>query len=832
MIDTMLRDIRYALRLLRLSPAFALVAIVSLALGTGANTAIFQLLDAILLRTLPVQAPQELVEIRVDDMTHARGSWYRDAALTNPLWERVRDRKQAFLETFAWADESLDMSASGEFRGVAGLWVSGDFFRVLGVKPILGRVFTESDDRRGCGFTPGAVISYGFWQREFGGDASVIGRRVPMGKGQIEVIGVTPPGFFGLEVGRTFDIALPICSEPAWQGISGRLDSGTIWWLTVMGRLKPGVSTEQAGAFFQANSAGIFQTTLPADYPPASRKPYLAMKLITIPAGHGISRLRTRYSKPLALLLAIAGLVLLIACVNLANLILARGSARQREIAVRLAVGASRTRLACLLVSEGLLLAVAGAALGLLLARVLSRFLVSFLATSNDATSVELPQDLHIFGFAAGLAILTCLVFTAAPVLRAVRTDPGEALKAGGRAVTSGRERAGIRRVLVASQIAVSLVLLVGTLLFLESFRNLSKLDPGFDRHGLLVVDIDFLELHLTPGGVVSFRREILERLRAIPGVESAAEMVAIPLSGGSASNRIWVDGSDSAHARVSLLGSIGTEYFRTMKMPLLAGRAIDEHDLTALAKVAVVNQEFAREFTGGLNPVGKRLWMEATPYRPQTAFEIVGLVKNTKYRDLREEFQPLAFVPLSQATQQRSGARFMIRSGGRVDALVSPVRKTLTGMSPGIRYLFHEFDRWVQDSVLRERLMATLSTLFGVLALVLTAIGLYGVMSYTVARRTNEIGVRIAVGADRGAVIALILREAATVLAAGLSAGILLALAAGRAAAALLFGLAPSDPLAIALACVSLTIVAAAASSLPAWRAASVNPVSALRQD
>src|SRR5579864_5218410 len=461
MIDTMLQDIRYALRLLRLSPAFAIVAIVSLALGTGANTAIFQLLDAILLRTLPVKAPQELVELRIDDMTHARGSWYRDAALTNPLWEQIRDRKQAFLNTFAWADESLDMSASGEFRGVAGLWVSGDFFRALRVQPILGRVFTESDDRRGCGFAPGAVISYGFWQREFGGDSSVVGRRVPMGKGQIEVIGVTPPGFFGLEVGRTFDIALPICSEPAWQGMSGRLDSGTIWWLTVMGRLKPGVSTEQAGAFFQANSAGIFQATLPVGYPAASRMPYLAMKLITIPAGNGISRLRTQYSKPLALLLAIAGLVLLIACVNLANLILARGGARQREIAVRLAVGAPRARLARLLLTEGLLLAVAGAALGLLLARVLSRFLVSFLATGNDATSVELPQDFHIFGFAAGLAILTCLVFTAAPVLRAVRTDPGEVLRSGGRAMTSGRERAGIRRVLVASQIAVSLVLLV-----------------------------------------------------------------------------------------------------------------------------------------------------------------------------------------------------------------------------------------------------------------------------------------------------------------------------------------------------------------------------------
>jgi predicted permease len=832
MIDTMVQDIRYALRVLRLSPGFAFVAIITLALGTGANTAIFQLLDAIRLRTLPVRAPQELVELRIDDMTHARGNWRRDDALTNPLWEQIQKRQQAFSGVFAWADETWDMSQTGEFRAVAGLWVSGDFFPVLGIEPALGRLLKPADDRRGCGLTPGAVISYGFWQREFARDPSIVGRAILIGKNRIEVIGVTPPGFFGMEIGRTFDVALPICSEPVIAGTNGDLDSGTTWWLTVMGRLKPGLSRQQATALFQANSSAIFEATLPADYPPASVKPYLAMKLFAIPAGRGLSRLRDQYSRPLALLFGIAGLVLLIACVNLANLMLARASARQREIAVRLAVGASRTRLARQVVTEGLLLAVSGAGLGLLLARALSRFLVSFLATGSDPTLVDLPQDLRIFSFAAALAILTCLLFASAPVLRAARTDASEALKSGGRSVTLGRERLSLGRLLVASQLAVSLVLLTGTLLFARSLRNLNTLDPGFQQHGILVADIGLSGPELPSARAVSFRRELLERLRAIPGVEAVTEATIVPLTGGNWNNRVWMDGSDSAHGRVSLRTMIGPEYFRTLRTPLLAGRDFDEHDLTSVSKVAIVNEEFARRIVGGLSAVGRRFWIEITPYEPQTALDIIGVVKNTKYRDLREDFQPVFFVPLSQAALGRTRGRFLIRSSVRSESLVASVRSALGEISPDMRYLFHLYDAWVQDSLLRERLMATLSGFFGVLAVVLTGVGLYGVISYTVARRTNEIGIRIALGADRRAVIALILRETAAVLAAGLAVGAVLTLAVGRAAATLLFGLAPYDPLTLAIAGASLAVVAAAASYLPAWRASSVNPAIALRQD
>ena len=833
MIDALWQDTRYALRLLRLNPGFALVAIVSIALGTGANTAIFQLLDVISLRTLPVKAPQELVELRIDDMTHARGSWLRDNALTNPLWEQIRGHQETFQGTFAWADESWAISTKGEFRPVAGLWVSGDFFRVLGVQPMLGRVFALADDEGGCGQIPAAVVSYGFWRRELGGDAGVVGRKIAIGENRIEVIGVTPPSFYGLEVGRRFDIALAICSEPAWNRDEGRLNSGTTWWLTVMGRLKPGLSMAQAAAHFRSISHGIFEASLPADYPPVSVKPYLGMKLLVIPAGGGISRLREQYAAPLGLLMAIAGFVLLIACANLANLMLARASGRQREMAIRLAVGASRVRLILQLLTEGLLLAAAGAALGLLLAQILSRFLVSFLPTGDDPPFVDLHLDWRIFAFTAALGILTCLLFTLMPALRAAGTGLGSALKSGSRGMTLGREPVRLRRMLAASQIALSLVLLVSALLFVRSLRNLMTLDPGFQPRGILIADMDFGGLHLPPGSALSFRRELLGRLRSIPGVEAAAEATRVPVNGTNWNNRMWMDGQDSSHGRVVERSAIGADYFGMLRTPLVAGREFDAHDLSSFAKVAVVNEEFAREFSGGIaDLIGKRFWIEATPYFPETAYEIVGVVKNTKYHDMREDFQPIAFTPQTEAALKMTGARIMVRSRARPDALASAVRSTLREISPDIHYSFHFFERWIQESLLRERLIATLSGIFGALAVLLAAFGLYGVISYMVARRTSEIGIRMALGADRRAVIVLILRETAVVLALGLVAGAGLSLAAGRFASTFLFGVEARDPQTLTIAGLAIAIVAAAASYLPARRASGVNPVIALRQE
>ncbi|HEV2447634.1 MAG TPA: ABC transporter permease, partial [Candidatus Sulfopaludibacter sp.] len=751
-------------------------------------------------------------------------------AFTNPLWERIRARQDVFHGVFAWAGEPFNISPHGQRHQIAGLWVSGDFFRVLGVQPALGRVFTSADDRRGCGLAPGAVVSYGFWQSQFAGDSSAIGRSFSIEGHPLQIIGVTPPEFFGLETGRTFDVALPICAQPALQS-EGRLDSGTTWWLSVMARLKPGRPLQQASAVMRDLSPAIFQSSLPAGYPSDSVKPYLNMKLLVSPSSGGISRLRDRYSTPLTLLLAIAGLVLVIACANLANLMLARASARRREMAVRLALGASRARLAQQLLMEGLLLAFAGVALGILLAQALSRFLVSFLMTSDDPTFVNLRLDWRVFAFSALLGLLTCLLFSLAPALQAARTDPGDALKSGSRSMTSGRDRVSLRRILVVMQIALSVVLLVGALLFVRSLRNLVTLDPGFDPRGVLIADVNFSGMHLPPGRAASFHDELVRTIRAIPGVASAAQTTIVPVTGASWENRVWMEDSDFQHARAIKRSMVGAAYFRTLKTSLLAGREFDQRD-SNLPQVAIVNQTFARLLTAGRNPVGLRFWIESTPYAPQTIYEIVGLVQDAKYGDLREESQALAYLPLAGPMLGSSGARILIRSGIRTEALVSALRTALAGLSPEIGYSFRLFDTQIQDSLLRERLMATLSALFGALAAALTAVGLYGVISYTVARRTSEIGIRLALGASRWSVIALTLREAAAVLAAGLGAGAILSLAGGRSAAALLYGVKSYDVSTLVTSAVAITLVTAAATYLPARRASSLNPAITLRQE
>jgi predicted permease len=778
-----------------------------------------------------VKAPSELVELRIDDMSHARGNWLRDTSLSNPLWEQIRTHNELFSGMFAWADESFNIAPAGEHREAGGLWVSGDFFPTLGVKPVLGRVFTASDDRRGCGLTPGAVISYAFWQRELGGDRSVIGRTLAVGENRVSVIGVTPPEFFGLEVGRTFDIALPICSQPTWQAES-RLDSGTTWWLTVMARLKPGVSMQQASGRLRAASPGIFQTTLPAGFPQDSVKPYLAMKLFTIPASGGVSRLRDEYSTPLGLLLAIAALVLLIACANLANLMLARATARQREMAVRLAIGASRAGLIQQLMTEALLIAIAGAAAGLLLAQSLSRFLVSLIVTGNDPTFIDLRPDWRVLGFAMLLAVVTCVLFALTPALRASRTDPGDALKSGSRGMTTGREGLSLRRLLVSTQIALSLVLLTGALLFVGTLRNLLVVNPGFDPHNVLIADISVKGVHLPPGQAQSFRREMIERVRAIPGIQAVAQTAVLPVSGANWNNRMWMDDSDFAHARVAFRSMVGAGYFHALHTPVLAGREFEQHDMDPPRNVAIVNQEFARQFNNGRNPVGRHFRIETTPALPETSFEIVGLTADAKYHDLREDAPPVVFIPLAPQLLNGTNTRLVIRSSVNRDALTSAVRSTLTQISPGISYTFRVFDTWISESLLGERLMATLAALFGALAIVLTALGLYGVISYTVTRRTSEIGVRIALGANRRSVITLILREATLVLALGLTAGTALSLIAARAATAMLFGLKSYDPFTLTISAAAITAIVVAAGYLPASRASKLNPLSALRQE
>jgi putative ABC transport system permease protein len=470
-----------------------------------------------------------------------------------------------------------------------------------------------------------------------------------------------------------------------------------------------------------------------------------------------------------------------------------------------------------------------------MLARTVSRILVSFLTTDSGSVFLDLSFDFRTFAFAAAAAIGACVVFASIPMLRLMRADAGTSLSAG-RGVTSDRERSGPRRALLASQIALSLALLMGTLLFVRSLRGLDTLDAGFQRHGLIVTTVSDSDFKLSPARAVVFRRDLLARIRAAAAVEAAAEVMIVPLTGGNWNNRIWMDGSDPAHSQVAMRNMVGTEYFRTLRTPLVAGREFSDYDLMPSSPtVAVVNETFVREFGLGSHALGHRLWVESTPFEPQMAYEIVGVVKNTKYRDLREAFQPIVYLPLSAAALTRlqsPGGDFIIRSSASTDILLSSMRNTLAAASPRTRYAFRVFDTVVQESLLKERLMAMLAGPFGALAVILTALGLYGVTSYTVAQRTREIGIRIAIGAEPRGIVFFILHETAVVLGVGLCAGTLLTLAAGRAAAALLFGVEPYDPVTFLIAGCSLALVAAAASYVPARRAGNLDPVIALRQE
>jgi putative ABC transport system permease protein len=833
-LETLWQDLHFALRLLRRNPGFAAAAILSLALGIGANTALFELLNSVRMRTLPVKNPGELVHVKIEK---TRGCCFgsftgRYSEATFPIWEAVRDRQQAFSGLLAWGPRNFNLSRGGEIREARGIWVSGNYFDVLGVQPLIGRVFGVADDHPDCGASSGAVISYGFWQQELGGTRDVLSKTVWLEGHPFPIIGVTPSAFFGLEVGRSFEVAVPLCAEPFLRGENSLLARRDGWWITLTGRLHPGWSVERATSQLRAISPDIFRTTLPASYDPERARKYSALQLSAFPGETGVSSLRTEYEQPLWLLLGLAGLVLLIACANLANLMLARAAAREREIGVRLVVGASRLRLIRQLLAESLLLAAFGAGAGIWLASVLSRFLVAFLSTPDDPLFMDLALDWRVIGFTASLAVLTCLLFGLAPALRATSFGPGEALKSGGRGSTVGRRRFGLRRVLVATQVALTLVLLVGALLFSRSLRNLLTVDPGFRPVGILGVEVSLGPAGIPQDRLVAYKRQLQERIRAIPGVASVADADILPISGYSWDRAVDTKTPVTKGATGSLLNRVGPGFFRTVGTPLLAGRDFDPGDRAGTPLVAIVNQVFAQTFLGVTNPVGQSFRLKEEVGKQEPYYEIVGLVENTKYNDLRENFPPIAYFPVAQDPEPDVRDTYVIRSDVPLGTLRSRVNSAIQEANPEIRVGFTVMQTMVQDSLLRERLMATLSGFFGLLAGVLATIGIYGVISYMVAQRRSEIGIRMALGANPLQIIGMIIREAVILLGTGLVVGTLITLAAIRTVGTLLFGLQPDDPPTLLMAAALLAAVGAVASYLPALRASRLDPTEALRSE
>ncbi|HVP00404.1 MAG TPA: ABC transporter permease [Bryobacteraceae bacterium] len=827
MLQNLYQDARHGLRLLLLNPGFALVAIISLALGIGANTAIFQLLDAVRLRMLPVQHPEQLATVRIDPFSGSGRFSTRYPQITNPQWELIRAQQQAFSGIFAWAPEQINLARGGEIRMANVIWVSGEFFDVLGVTPEAGRLLNTADDKRGC--AAHAVASDGFARRQYGVPGAALERLLTLDGHPVDIVGVTRPEFFGVEVGRTFDVAIPICADPIIRGEGARLDVRNDWWLSIMGRLKPGWTVERASAQMTAISPALFEATLPPTYQADDAKTYLADKLKAFPAENGFSELREDASKPLWILLALAGLVLLIACANLANLMLARASAREKEIAVRLALGASRGRLIRQLLSESLLLACAGSLCGVALAGVLSRVLVAMISTGQDAVFLDLSADNRMLAFTAALAVFTCILFGLAPALRATRSSPAASMRASGRGLTTSRERFGLRRALVVAQVALSLVLLVGALLFTGSLRNLMNLNAGFRQDGILLTNLGFASLRVPKERRLEYRRQIIDKIRAIPGVAGAAHADIVPLSGSAWRQQIRIDGKKQPG---SFLTRVTPGYFATLETPILAGRDFNDHDVATAVQVAIVNEAFAKKYYGGANPLGKIFGLEGDKGQPDKPFEVVGLVKNTKYQSLREEPETVAFFPEGQDKTPGEYANILIRSSLPLSGVMTAVKRSVAEISPEIDIEFHPFRTQIMDGLLQERLMATLSGFFGALAAVLAVVGLYGVISYMVARRTNEIGIRMALGADQGGIVRMILREALLLVGIGVVVGTGLSLAAGRAAASLLFGLKPYDPPTLLFAVFALGAVAVAASYIPARRAAGVDPVVALHEE
>ncbi len=821
------QDVRLAARKLRKSPGFAVAAIASLALGIGANTAIFTLLDAARLRSLPVPNPQQLALIQIEGGNQGFGISGDSRELSYAVWQQIHEQQRGFAGVFAWAQNSSTLDSASGQRSLKGLWMSGGTFSTLGLVPARGRFFAGQDDRPGCGI-PGMIISYGFWQSEFGGRDSAIGSKLTIRDHPTEVLGVAPRGFTGLAKGDNFDIALPLCSLTAYSPGSDVLQRTDYQFLTVMGRLRNSWNLAQASAQLASISPAVFRSTLPGGYDQSAHRFYTKFRLSALPASQGIG-LMSESNQTLELLLGLTGLVLLIACANLANLMLVRAAANEREMAVRLALGAGRARLIRQVLTESVLLALLGTAGGLLLARELSRGIIVLLTTQNDSPYLDLNLDWRILAFTAGLAVLACILFGLIPAWCGSLTQPGDAIKAGGRSMSGSRRSGLFQNTLIVAQTAISLVLLVGALLFVQSFWKLMTLNPGFREKNIVIASLDFSRLHLPPGAPSrAFERDLLAQIRALPRVESAASSTHQPLDGSS-----WSLGFDlGATEGSSKFTWASPGYFGTMGMSLLAGRDFGETDTATAPHVAVVNQTFVRQFLRGVDPIGRTLLTSAEPGYPATEYQIIGVVHNAKYASLREPIPPEVFGPAQQFPAGGQQMNIFVRSSAPAGETIMAVKKKLEQISPGIRGDFTVFATQIEDGLVTERLMAVLSACFGVLAALLAGVGLYGVLSYAVAMRRNEIGIRLALGASGNRIMGGILRWALVLLLIGMTLGLVFAALAASAARSLLFGLQPTDPITYFAASAFLFAIALLASFLPACRAARLDPMTALRHE
>jgi len=817
--------LRNAFRSLRSTPLVTAVALLSLALGVGANTAIFSIVDALLLRSLPVEHAERLTVMRSGEN---RRSW------TNPLWEQVRDRPELFDGALAAGSARFDAASGGEVDPIDGAFVSGRYFEVLGVQPRLGRFFATDDDRRGGGPDgPVVVISHRLWQQRFAGAPDVVGRVLALSNVNYTVIGVTPASFLGHNVGRTVDAFVPLGTEPLVRGRDSALDRRSTWWLAILVRLKPGQTPEAATALLRGAQPGIREATIPENWRPQDIPRYLAEPLELERASSGVSYLRTTYRRPLLALGAVVALTLLIACGNIANLMLARASARRHEFAVRTALGASRLRIAAQLLLENLLLSLAGAALGLLLAVWASRLILRQISTADTPVSLTIGLDPRMLAFTLLVAVLTTLLFGAGPAVLAARTPPMQALKDTGRGSGSVRQRAA-QDSLVVAQVALSLLLVVGAGLFVRTFIGLSRVDLGFRAEHALVLDIDAQRAGLAPGA----RGQLFESVRTaaltVPGVSHAALSVITPVSGSTWNgDLVFPEQPDLAEDdRIVDFNYVTPGWFATYHTRILRGRDLSAQDRVGTPAVALVNESFAAKYYDGGDPIGRVVRTPDYPGRPGRSIEIIGLVADAVYRTPREPFGPTMYWALQQDSTVGASISLTVRAE-REDAaaLQRELTAAIGGVSRDLSVSYRPLEDFVHAALAQERLIAMLSGFFGALALLLAAIGLYGITAYSVVRRRAEIGIRLALGATPAVVVRGILSRTGLLVLTGLTIGALGSWWVSRFVSSLLFGLAPSDPATLAGAMLLLAAVSVLAGWFPARRAALVDPAEALRE-
>jgi len=838
--ETWFQDFRYAWRVLRKSPAFTSIAVLTLALGIGANTAIFSLIDAVMLRLLPVDYPEQLVlltdpsERGVSVDTSERGVRER---MSYPEFQELRASNTVFSGMFAAQNDvsELDIfpggSAAAQPLKAHTQLVSGEFFGVLGVQPILGRVFTPEEDRA-PGANPVAVVSYDFWQRAFAGDPNIVGSTFRLGQAVFRILGVAAPGFRGILVGSDADFWLPITMQE--QVLPGRhyLKPRDTLWLQLMGRLVSGLSIKSAEAginvtFQQAlHAAGA---ALPNE---KERRNMLGQKITLRPGARGASAVRGQFSDPLVLLMAMVGVVLLIACANIANLMLARANGRQREIGVRLALGAARGRLIRQLLTESLVVAALGGILGLAIAAAGARLLLVLVSSGFTNLHLELPRDYRVFLFTALVSLGTGVLFGLAPAIRATRLDVNQTLAANARGSIGGRGRLQSGRILAIAQVALSLVLLMGAALFVRSLYNLLTQNLGFDRGHLLMIRIDPAAAGYKGENTKALYTKVREALQTIPGVRGVSYSDN-GLFGSDAGDQISIEGSsihdpEQLRARWS---EVGPDYFKTLEIPLLQGREIDTDDSARNSPVCVINQSFAHIYFKDAFPIGKHLTDEYPTTRE--TYEIVGVVADSREHAANEPVRPRFYPNLSHPIGTVQGVTFLVRSSGDPAGIGLEARQSIRRIDPDLAILsLRTLNEQIDRRLITERLVAQLAAFFGVVALFMAAIGLYGVMSYSVSKRTSEIGIRMALGASQRSVTRMVLSEALGVVGIGVAIGVPSALALGKLISSRLYGLTAADPIAIASSTLLIVATAALAGYLPARRASRIDPMVSLRND